>query len=142
MLLDVNDSQAGASFNWILDSGASRHIASDDRLIIESKQYNDEIYLADNKMLVLTKAGRVRLFVTSRGEQRQIELSDVYYAPSLAHNLISYGNFEHLGYPLTYTEDGRESAIKTADVILSALEEEATADVSPDVQESTLVKFQ
>ncbi|CAI5703486.1 unnamed protein product [Peronospora effusa] len=108
-------------------------------------------------MLVLTKAGRVRLFVTSRGEQRQIELSDVYYAPSLAHNLISYGNFEHLGYPLTYTEDGREFvrrsdghvafdvtmrnsvlvfetfiAIKTADVIFAALEEEATADVSPD----------
>ncbi|CAI5728727.1 unnamed protein product [Peronospora farinosa] len=158
----MNDSRAGAISDWILDSGASRHIVSDDRLLIDSKQYNDKISLADNKKLVLTKVGRARLFVTARGKQRHIELSDVYYAPSLALNPISYGKLEQLEYAL----DGREvvrrsdghvafkvtmrnsvlvvetsSAIKTAEVIFAALEEKATADVSPDVQEATLVNF-
>ncbi|CAI5743017.1 unnamed protein product [Hyaloperonospora brassicae] len=69
LLLEMNNSRADASTDWILDSGASRHIVSNDRLLIDSKQYNDEISLAVNTKLVLTKVGLALLFVTARGEQ-------------------------------------------------------------------------
>ena len=55
LLLALNDSREDASTDCILDSGASRHIVSDDCLLIDSNQYNDEISLTDNKNLVLTR---------------------------------------------------------------------------------------
>lgn len=44
--------------------------------------------------LLITKDGTLTLHVTARGVEKTIEITDVYFAKDVKHNLISYGVFD------------------------------------------------
>ena len=58
--------------------------------------------MADGETLTITRVGSVRLCVIAEGKERTLKLTDVYLAPHLGHNIVSYGNHELDGFGLTY----------------------------------------
>ena len=55
-----------------------------------------------------------RLRVIANGEDRTITLTDVYLAPQLARNIVSYEKLEHKGFGLVYRGSGR-SLVRRSD---------------------------
>ena len=68
VVLAVNDDSDNVNDDWILDSGASRHLVNDDRLMIDAEIRNDVVSLADNEKVGLSKVGSVRLSVVANGK--------------------------------------------------------------------------
>ena len=83
---------------WIVDSGASRHLVSDESLLEDAKLCSEKenLILPDGGVLRVTKVGSVTLKNTS-GIRSTIVLTEVYYAPNLARNLISLGCLREKG---------------------------------------------
>lgn len=92
---------------WILDSGSSRHLVMSTDLLDDMEDCESECVLADGDALRVTKKGSMLLHVTAGGEQRNVRLTDLYYAPGLARNIISYGRLEHKGFVLGYKKEQR-----------------------------------
>uniref|UniRef100_A0AAV1UMW7 Uncharacterized protein n=1 Tax=Peronospora matthiolae TaxID=2874970 RepID=A0AAV1UMW7_9STRA len=108
-VLDANDAIGIDRGDWILDSGASRHLVNDESLLIDSTACVYEIAMADGESLRLTRVGSVRLEVLARGLKVTVTLTKVYLAPRLAKNIVSYGKLERKGFALVY--DGNKRAL-------------------------------
>ena len=63
----------------ILDSGASRHLVNDEKLLNDSTACSREIAMADGKTLHPTRVGSERLEVIARGMDSIVTLMDVYF---------------------------------------------------------------
>ena len=60
--------------------------------------------------LQLSRCGSVRLNVIPNGAEATVTLTDVYLAPFLAKNNVSYGELERKGFALVYDGDKRSLA--------------------------------
>uniref|UniRef100_A0AAV1T191 Integrase catalytic domain-containing protein n=1 Tax=Peronospora matthiolae TaxID=2874970 RepID=A0AAV1T191_9STRA len=107
LVLATNDASKIGRGDWILDSGASRHLVNDESLLLDSSSCSHEIAMADGESLRLTRAGNVRLEVLARGVKTVVTLADVYLAPRLAKNIVSYVKLESKGYGIVYDGDKR-----------------------------------
>ena len=101
VILDVQDSCNDSRNDWLLNSGASLHLVNDERLLLDARDCDDEVLLADDEKLALTKVGDVRLFVIADGSESTVKLTNVYFAPNLARNIVNYGKIDVSGYALT-----------------------------------------
>ncbi|KAE8968244.1 hypothetical protein PF002_g28843 [Phytophthora fragariae] len=156
---------------WILDSGSSRHLVNDESLLEDVDDCSDECVQPNGESLSITKRGKVLLSVTACGKEQVVELINVYFAPDVVHNLISYGQLDKRGFELRQQAGRRVVAAKDGgrvafdlemrrnvlivraavgprhelppDVIMAALSQELTepAEVSGDVQKGTLLEF-
>ncbi|GMF42895.1 unnamed protein product [Phytophthora fragariaefolia] len=156
---------------WILDSGSSRHLVNDESLLKDVDDSSDECVQPNGESLSITKRGKVLLSVTACGKEQVVELTNVYFAPDVVHNLISYGQLDKRGFELRQQAGRRVVAAKDggrvafdvemrrnvlvvraavgprhelpSDVIMAALSQELTepAEVSGDVQMGTLLEF-
>ena len=86
--------------------------------MLHAKECCDEVSLADDEKLVLTKVGDVRLFVNADGKESNVLLTNVYFAPSLARNIVSYENLNANGYALTYARRKRVVARRSDDHVV------------------------
>lgn len=91
---------------WILDSGSSRHLVNDERLLEDPRACANVCVGAGGEELLVEKQGSVLLQVDVRGQTKMVRLENVQFAPKLARNLISFGLLEAKGYALSY-RDGR-----------------------------------
>ncbi|OWZ22783.1 putative mitochondrial protein [Phytophthora megakarya] len=87
--------------------------------------------------LNITKKGVVMLRVTACGMGQTIELTNVYYAKDVVHNLISYDQLDKKGYALAY-KGGRRCVVAN-DGGSAAFDVEL--QVSGDMQKGTLVEI-
>ena len=117
LVLATNDTNKIGRGNWILDSGASRHLVNDEKLLLDASACSHEIAMADGESLRLTRVGSVRLEVLARGVATIVTLTDVYLAPRLAKNIVSYGKLESKGYALAYDGDNRALARRIDGVV-------------------------
>ncbi|PKU78985.1 Retrovirus-related Pol polyprotein from transposon TNT 1-94 [Dendrobium catenatum] len=80
-LADTND--------WILDSGASSHLTSDNANLQQSVPYNgyDSISIANGSNMSIQNSGQGLLPLPE--SQRKLYLKQIYHVPSLNHNLLS-----------------------------------------------------
>ena len=85
---------------WILDSGLSRHLCSDESWLEDVEDANGVCIQPNGEELVISKVGNVTLRVSVDGKMQTVTLTEVYFALSLAHNLISYGKLDAKGYVL------------------------------------------
>ncbi|KAE9003765.1 hypothetical protein PR001_g17890 [Phytophthora rubi] len=85
---------------WILDSGSSRHLV------------NDECVQPNGESLNITKRGKMLLRVTACGKEQMVELTNVYFAKDVVHNLISYGILDKRGFELSQQAGRRAVAAK------------------------------
>ena len=126
--------------------------------------------LADDEKLALTKFGDVRLFVIADGSESTMKLTNFYFAPNLACNIVRHGKLDTSGYALTYANEKRavtqhsedrvvfDVAVrnsvlvvktiaiaartkKPVNVIMAALQEDLASDTSPVMQRGSLLHF-
>ena len=118
VIIRVQDGNGDAKSDWILDSGASCHLVNDERLLLHAIECSVEVSLADEEKLVLTKVGGVRLFVTADDKESTVLLTNMYFAPSLTRNIVSYGKLDANGYALTYASGKRVVASRNDDHVV------------------------
>uniref|UniRef100_A0AAV1TQK7 Retrovirus-related Pol polyprotein from transposon TNT 1-94-like beta-barrel domain-containing protein n=1 Tax=Peronospora matthiolae TaxID=2874970 RepID=A0AAV1TQK7_9STRA len=110
LVLAATDATGVDRGNWILDSGASRHLVNDKSLLLKLTACSHEIATADSESLQLTRVGSVRLEVLARGAEAVVTLTDVYLAPRLAKNIVSYGKLANNGFALVHSGERRSLA--------------------------------
>ena len=89
--LAIGDTLHDKTESWIVDTGCSRHMVCDVNWLHDITECNDEMILPDGDILQTTHKGNLQLSAIVNGNHGTIILSDVYYAPALQKNLISYG---------------------------------------------------
>ena len=82
------DTKATGNGKFLLDSGASCHVVTDERLLVETEDTNDSIIIGDKSEMAVTKQGVLHLTTKCGNEMR---LNDVKVVPSMAKNIISVG---------------------------------------------------
>ena len=84
--------------DWIVDSGATRHITPDRKAFIEySTAELRTVETANGAVLPGIGLGKVRLLVSVEGHTRSIVLTDVLYVPQIRGNLISVARLQDKG---------------------------------------------
>ena len=92
----------------ILDSGSSRHLVNDAALLEDASEWDDKCLVVDGKTLQLSMVVSVMLRVMAVSKPCIVRITDVYYAPMLARNILSYGKLELKGCGLVY-ENGQRT---------------------------------
>ena len=142
---------------------------NDVALLLDAKRCSREIAMENGDTLELTKLGSVQLHVIAAGVKKTVTLTDVYMAPQLTCNIVSFEELEQKGLGLVYNDGARSLArrsdgevafdvttknnvlfvvmatvrpeIEAADVIMTVLEADNTIDLSRDVQVGSLIHF-
>ena len=96
-----DDGDTGAD-DWVLDSGSSRHLVNDATLLMDARDCKEECHLADSETVRLSRVGNVVMTVLAKGRQKSVTLTDVFLAPELVRNIMSYGKLERKGFDLDY----------------------------------------
>uniref|UniRef100_A0AAV1TI68 Uncharacterized protein n=1 Tax=Peronospora matthiolae TaxID=2874970 RepID=A0AAV1TI68_9STRA len=110
LVLAATDATGVDRGDWILDSGASRHLVNDESLLLKSTACSHEIAMADGESLHLTRVGSVRLEVLARGAEAVVTLTGVCLALRLAKNIVSYGKLANKGFALVHSGERRSLA--------------------------------
>ena len=77
--------------NWVIDSGATRHICTDKNKFLSYTQVEEgeeTIYLGDSRTTRVLGKGKILLKLTSG---KTLALSDVLHVPNIQTNLVSVG---------------------------------------------------
>ena len=83
---------SGINCNWILDSGASRHMTADKNVLKDYYRFDvpESVKLGDGRTVEAYGSGLVRITVeTGQGKQLTTQMTSVLYVPKLACNLFS-----------------------------------------------------
>lgn len=83
---------AETSQHWILDSGASRHMTSNKKLLTDYRKFDipETVRLGDGRTVEAYDSGQVRITVeTNHRKQLTAAMGGVLYVPKLACNLFS-----------------------------------------------------
>lgn len=157
--------------DWILDSGSSLHLVNNPTLLQNARDCEEKCHLADGETIRLSRVGNVVLRVLAKGKQQTVTLTEVFLAPELARNIMSYGKLERKGFGLVYDGTTRSLArrrngevafdvlmkfnvlyVRTVeservtqtpnDVLMAILmREESSDDTDADVQTGSLLHF-
>lgn len=92
MVLAVSDADDSDRSNWVLGSGASRHLVNEETLLIDSAKRSQEIAMAVVESLHLTRDGSVRLKILVRNFESTVTLTDVYLELGLTNDSVLYDN--------------------------------------------------
>uniref|UniRef100_A0AAV1U680 Polyprotein n=1 Tax=Peronospora matthiolae TaxID=2874970 RepID=A0AAV1U680_9STRA len=102
LTLAISNDSDEESDDWILDSGSSRHLVNNASLLQGVRDCEHECHLADGEVIKLSRVGSVVLTVKAEGHERDVTLTEVYLAPDLSRNIMSYGKLERKGFGLVY----------------------------------------
>ncbi|POM71675.1 Hypothetical protein PHPALM_11725 [Phytophthora palmivora] len=95
----ISAERGPGTHDWILDSGASRHMVNDKTMLRDVTERNDaeESFQPDGTKLEVALKGTAVLNAMVDGVQAEITLRNVYYAPKLARNLMAYCSLLKMG---------------------------------------------
>jgi len=79
------------TLKWILDSGCSDHIVNSDKYFSDFVTLKDpvKIKVCDDYSLIARKKGNIPMYFVVNGEFINILIKNVFYVPSIRHNLLS-----------------------------------------------------
>ena len=97
---------------------------NDASLLRYARNYDQENHLADGEIVTMLRVGSLRLTVLAKRRQQKVTLTDLYLAPELARNIMSYGKLERKVFGLAYDDESR--------VLARWSNDQVTFDVSMD----------
>lgn len=96
--------------DWLIDSGASRHMSFRKDWMKDFKEcLNDSVVIADSTNLIVSGQGDVNINVSCDRTKRKLVLADVQYIPDLRMNLISASALCSNGYKVVF--EGKSCSI-------------------------------
>lgn len=116
--------QSESNPEWILDSGATRHISKDDKSMINVKPVQDDISVTfGNGARAAAKAiGDIEFvaYVSNTGRSQLIRLENVLYVPEATHNLVSVQSIINHGKQVLFGPD-KASISRSGQVFAEAI---------------------
>ncbi|POM67044.1 LOW QUALITY PROTEIN: Putative retroelement [Phytophthora palmivora] len=112
LTLPVSDAFIEPGRDWILDSGSSRHLVNDQSWLEDLVPHVDSCTQPIGDPLNITTKGTLTLRIKACRKKQILKLTIVYYAANLAHNLLSYGTLDMMGYTLAHRGGQRVLAAK------------------------------
>jgi hypothetical protein len=87
--------------DWIIDSGCSNHMTSDDKTLEGMADYKGRrvVLMADNSRLSILHVGKA---VVPRYGPQQLQLNKIYHVPGLNNNLLSVPQLTAEGKHMCY----------------------------------------
>lgn len=105
--------------DWIIDSGASRHMTPDERMLSDLRSSDiGEITIADSAKMRVTKSGRAILQL----DEKQIDVNNVLHVPRLAANLLSVSQIVKQKNSVTFDENGCTIRNKANEIVARCTE--------------------
>ncbi|KAK9732792.1 hypothetical protein RND81_04G022600 [Saponaria officinalis] len=100
----VEANLVGNTAEWILDTGASRHLCADKGLFAEFEEVADGecVYMGNSTSALITGKGNIFLKLTSG---KTLALTNVLFVPSLRRNLVSDALLNKAGLKLIFEAD-------------------------------------
>lgn len=94
--------------SWVIDSGASAHMANDKSFFRSLKQFaGGFITLADGKRTQIQGEGSGVVYgVDGEGNTQKIDVNEVKFVPALSTNLISVSKLSQKGFKVSFDTDG------------------------------------
>jgi len=101
---EILTSQKDMLSKWIVDSGASTHMSSQQKWFITYEKLLEprRVWLGDEHFILAVGTGRVQLTVTVDGHNSEYILPDIYHVPSLNGNLLSVSALNRHSYNLSF----------------------------------------
>ena len=96
---------AATSKDWIIDSGATRHICGDRNAFNSYTPLNngeEQVFMGDSSAALVVGKGKVLLKLTSG---KTLSLSDVLHVPNIRANLVSVALLSKVGIKLAFESD-------------------------------------
>lgn len=92
------------SDGWILDSGATCHIASNKSRFTEfNANHRETVFVANGQKAITAGKGTICVeFVNAMGQVMSAKIEDVLYVPSIKGNLISVKRLAEKGYAINF----------------------------------------
>lgn len=104
---------------WVLDSGCTDHIVTSDKYFVNMSRLKNpiKVKVADGYMLQSMFIGNIRLFTMVQGRKKEILLRDVYLAPELGNNLISFDRITKAGFSILAQGETAQIQNKAGNII-------------------------
>jgi hypothetical protein len=87
---------------WLLDSGATNHIACSKEIFKNIKPYKSTIMVGDGRSLKIKGIGEVIIKVESNDKIIELSFKNTLYVPDMNANLISIGQLAEKGCKITF----------------------------------------
>lgn len=93
--------------NWMLDSGATRHVSKDKRFYSSlDSNFESNIEVANGDKLLVNGIGSGCIqMVNEKGVEYKITATEVLYAPHVTGNVLSVAKITDHGYTVTFNKD-------------------------------------
>ncbi len=94
------------SRHWVLDSGATQHMTNDISIFTRlDSTKKASINMANDGAVSVEGIGEAVITITTDEGPRNMEMHDVWYAPGLANNLLSWYRLRERGFQVTFSDD-------------------------------------
>ena len=92
---------------FLCDSGASSHMVNNDKGLFNVSETDKSISMGNGEIVKASKVGSIKATVKDiNGNDLNVVLNDVKYAPDLKFNLLSVGKMAEAGAAVTYDKSG------------------------------------
>ena len=107
---------------WILDSGASKHLCTNKKLMSDMKTATPPITMkcANKQSVTLQQTGDVRLQTMNGSKGSCVILQNVAYAPTFQCNIVSVGKLVEAGLKVTFGTNGAMAFIEDGKPVITA----------------------
>ena len=87
---------------WLLDSGASKHMTPSKHLMTDLKTHKGEVIIGDNFVIPIHSEGMLEIIKNGKGGY---DSSQVFYVPNLGYHLMSVSELCKLGMRVVFDEN-------------------------------------